>query len=366
MFEHLQRALNDLSRQQKLEFKISTDAKGYIDRECPNKACLFHFKVKPRTGSIDRATKLTCPMCGHRAPSDQWYTTKQIKEAEKLARRKIDGLVDRAMRQDANSFNRRQPSGGFLKISMQVKGSSNFSFFDMPIRASEAMELEIECDQCQTKFSVIGSAFFCPSCGHSSAIRVFEDALRKIAAKKDHIPEIRSAVSAASGRDQAEMVARSVIEGCLTDGVVAFQRFCEVLYQRLPATKKPPQNVFQRLDDGSQLWRDAVGAGYEEWVDSDQLNTVKLLFQRRHLLAHSDGFVDAKYIEKTNDQSYEAGQRIIVKAGDVDRLVGVLSVLAGKIRVAVSQHPSSGEDEGATKSDPIGSDEPGKQQADSA
>ena len=335
MFENLIKALDNLSKTDKLTFTIEPDEQGYIDHECPDDRCLFRFKVKPGTGLMDDTRPWTCPMCGHKAPASSFYTTDQIEEAQRLAVQRIEGVFDQAMRRDAEDFNRRQPRNGFLKMSMQVTGTRAFQRLDVPIGASEAMQLQIACDQCSAEYAVVGSAFFCPGCGHSSAARVFDDALRKIAAKRDHIPDVRAAITAAAGKDEAELVARSLMESCLTDGVVAFQRFCEVTYRRIPGQQDPPFNAFQRLVDGSKLWRVAVGQGYEDWIAPPDYVALKLLFQRRHLLAHSDGVVDQKYLSNTGDATYKEGQRIVVTAGDVELMLRVLSGLGAAIRAHV-------------------------------
>lgn len=333
MFKNLFKALDDLSKTDKLIFQIEADELGYIDHECPDERCLFRFKVRPDIGGMtEDSHPWTCPMCGHKAPVTSFYTTDQIAEAQRMAVGRIEGVIDHAIRRDAQDFNSRQPRNSFLKMSMKVTGTTAYQPLDLPISASEAMQLQILCEQCQAEYGVVGSAFFCPLCGHSSAARVFDDALRKIAAKRDHIPEIRAAITSATGKDQAELVARSLMESCLTDGVVAFQRLCEVTYRRIAGQKDLPFNVFQRLIDGSKLWHAAIGKGYENWISASDLEALKLLFQRRHLLAHSDGVVDPKYLANTGDISYKEGQRIVVTTGDVDLMLRVLADLGAAIR----------------------------------
>lgn len=52
---------------------------------------------------------------------------------------------------------------------------------------------------------------------------------------------------------------------------------------------------------------------------------LNIIFQKRHLLAHQEGIIDEKYIEKTGDTKYKVGQRIVVKQDDVNE--GVRLVL---------------------------------------
>lgn len=337
MFKNLRNTLDQLSKTTSVSVGISADEKSYFDKECPSESCLFRFKVKAEDWTkLEAGSRITCPMCGHGGAPDKWYTTEQIEKAKAKAVATLQGAINRAMRDDARGFNQRQPRNSFIKMSMKATGGERTSDIDVPIEAAEAMELEITCESCSTRFAVIGSAFFCPGCGHNSAERMFDDALRKIDVKVSNVDVVREAIERQAGKDAAAVTARSMLESCLPDGVVAFQKHCEALYAKLPGAKPAPFNAFQRLHDGSELWRMAVGHGYSDWISAGELRTLSIMFQRRHLLAHSEGIVDAKYLGNTGDAEYVAGQRIAVGPNDVRQMIDILAKLAKEIRVAVA------------------------------
>jgi hypothetical protein len=56
------------------------------------------------------------------------------------------------------------------------------------------------------------------------------------------------------------------------------------------------------------------------------------LFQRRHLLSHSEGLVDEKYLKRADDLTYKLGQRIVVKENDVNELLKLIRKIVVKIR----------------------------------
>jgi len=337
MFQNLRKALNQLSKTTSVSVGISADEKGYFDKECPSDSCLFPFKVKAEDWArLEGASQITCPMCGHAATPNKWFTTEQVEQAKAKAVASFQGAINGAMRDDATEFNQRQPRNSFIKMSMKVTGGERSSDIDVPIGAAEAMELEITCEACSTRFAVIGSAFFCPGCGHSSAERMFDDALRKIDVKVSNVDVVREAIERQAGKDAAAVAARSMLESCLPDGVVAFQKHCEALYAKVAGAKPAPFNAFQRLHDGSELWRAAVGRGYSDWVAPGELCTLSIMFQRRHLLAHAEGIVDAKYLANTGDPDYVAGQRIVVRPQDVREVIDILAKLAKEIRAAVA------------------------------
>ena len=99
---------------------------------------------------------------------------------------------------------------------------------------------------------------------------------------------IRDAIVAIGKKDEAELTCRSLIESCLQDGVTAFQRCCEGLYASKSPAAAPPMNAFQRLEQGSDRWKALIGVRYEDILSKDEFATIKTLFQKRHLLAHSD------------------------------------------------------------------------------
>ena len=328
MFENLQRELRALERLKQVTVPLATDEKGYLDKECPAEGCEFLFKVNEQDWiNICRDEEVWCPMCGHAEPAKHWYTKEQVEHAKREALKVVQGRINSAMRSDAYAFNCQQPKNAFISMSMNVSGG-HFSTFKVPAAAMEAMQLEIHCEACACRFAVIGSAYFCPACGHNSVHRMFNDSLRKISAKKDNVQLIRTAFLAQGLKDEAELACRSLIESCLLDGVTGFQKYLDGLYQATPNTPTPPFNAFQRLGQGSKLWKAAVGIAYEDVLDAAQLARLVLLFQKRHLLAHSDGIVDARYVKESGDSTYKEGQRISVASSEIDDLVAIIDKLA--------------------------------------
>ena len=57
-----------------------------------------------------------------------------------------------------------------------------------------------------------------------------------------------------------------------------------------------------------------------------------MLYQRRHLLAHSEGMVDDRYLQKSQDTAYKAGQRIVIKEKDVRVLMGYVRIIADNLK----------------------------------
>lgn len=323
MFEDLIKQLQELNGRS-ISISIQTDEKGYIDKQCPSKQCEFLFKVNEEDWSnLFRDEAVWCPMCRHEAPADQWFTTEQVAHSKSEALTVVKGEINNALRSGAQKFNRNQSRNGLISMSMEVRGGTQRTY-TLPAKAADIMQLEILCDNCSARFAVIGSAYFCPACGVNSVVRTYHDSLRKIGAKKNSEEIVRQALVDATGNDEAELTCRSLRETCLSDGVTAFQKYCEGLYEPFG---KAPFNAFQRIDEGSELWRSALGMGYESWVSAQELSSLKVLYQKRHLLAHNDGIVDQRYVEKSGDPIYKIGQRLVVSKGDIESLLSLLEKL---------------------------------------
>ena len=56
-------------------------------------------------------------------------------------------------------------------------------------------------------------------------------------------------------------------------------------------------NTFQNLDAGKKLWNGLFNESYADWLPEPQFNRLNTLFQRRHLLQHTEGIVDKKYLD---------------------------------------------------------------------
>lgn len=325
--------IKELENLKSISVPVEADQDGYIDKQCPSESCEFIFKVNEDDWSENfQDEAVYCPLCRHEAPSDKWFTTEQIEHAKSEAFEVVQGKVNKALNSGARKFNQSQPRKSFIKMSMKVTGPRHRTYA-IPAKAAQEMALKIECEACESKFSVIGSAYFCPCCGHNSVVQMFSDSLRKIRAKKEASEVLRASLESQLSKDEAELTCRSLIETCVIDAVVAFQKYCEGMYEPFGKTK---MNVFQRLDDGSKLWKDLLGEGYSDWLSDDEMNELKVLFNKRHLLSHNEGIVDQKYLDKSGDTNYINGQRVVISNNDINTAVDLIDKLATNIKLKVN------------------------------
>jgi len=328
MFEDLTKKLTDLKP---ISIPIEPDQKGYIDKQCPSEGCKFLFKVHAEDWANHfKDETVWCPMCRCEAPSTDWYTLAQIEHAKNQALNFLKGEIHNALVSGAEKFNRQQSKYNLVNITMSVRGGIVQTSI-IPAMAEEVMQLEVSCESCCSRYAVIGNAFFCPACGHNSVTKNYSDALKKIQVKRDSLEIIRRAMIESTGKDEAATMCRSLLESCILDGIVAFQKLCEGLYVDFGTS---PFNAFQRIDEGSELWRKAIGYSYVDWLGTEDLNALKVLYQKRHILAHNDGIVDVRYLLKSGDVSYTEGQRIVISNQDITNLLAYLDRLGNKLKSA--------------------------------
>lgn len=307
MFENLQKELRRLAASTQVSVPLESDEEGYIDKECPSEACLFQFKIfGDDWTSIVRDEEVFCPSCRHAAPAKSWYTTAQIEASKEYVRGTVINGLNGAMRADAQASKRRQKPGAFLSVTLNVKGGEDAIL--LPVAAAEPMRLRTACDDCACRYSYVGAAYFCPSCGKNSASHTFFQTLATIRTSAGLGEPLRGVL----GPDEADVMTRTLLEKAILDTVTSFQRLAEQLYEARTG-KVPRRNAFQNIDAGSALWEAELGISYAQLLEAGALTRLRIFYQQRHLLAHQQGMVDDDYVTRSGDATYQVGQRLLIR-----------------------------------------------------
>lgn len=318
MFDDLLRELRYLEDGVRVPIDIPLDDDGYMDRRCPSEACEADFKVPfDDWGDHVADERVYCPICRHEAEATEWNTPEQEEHIAQVGLQYVQGVVDRGLCAYARNFNRQFSAGrGFLKMSMSVRPSSTVII--IPSEAAGVMRQQFTCEACQCRYASVGAAFFCPACGHNSARSTFDQTMTTVEKTLDSLK-------------------RQILENTLGRLVGAFQRLSEALFDTLPNRSRfsPRRNVFQNLTQSSDLWEQAGKPRYEQLLQPREYDDLRRLFQQRHLIAHRDGIVDQDYVERSGDQTYQPGQRLVVREFAVRRLLELVSKLGTALRHCV-------------------------------
>lgn len=326
------RKLRQLERGVQVPIDLELDDNGYLDRVCPSDDCGTNFKVKFEDWrDIVRDEEVFCPLCRHDAESGEWNTPEQAEYIQQAATAYLQKELSQAFRSDARRFNRSQSRDSFVKMSMSYK--PDHIPVPVPANAAGIMTQEFTCDQCNCRYSSIGAAFFCPSCGHNSVLDTFANSVETVRKTLAAIPSIRAALIESADENVAEDSIRHICENGLVKIVSSFQRYAEACFHKLAnaGSFTVRRNLFQNLQESDTIWRDATGTGYTDLLDAKEYDTLALYFQQRHILSHLDGIVDQQYIERSNDRRFDVGQRLIVTDANVADLAAVIDKLAASL-----------------------------------
>jgi len=337
VFDELEHQLEPTGERTRLSLEFALDDDRYLDRICSSDGCGAHFKVH----YDDLEAKVSqdefhCPICGFVDEATEWNTVEQIDYMKAAAILEIQRQFGVAFEKSAKAFNRSQRSDGFITMSLSYKPSP--LPLALPPDASEVMRQQSTCEACGMRYASVGAAFFCPACGHNSAVSVFDASLETVRRTLSALPHLHATMVSVLGIDAAEDAARHIRENALVKLVSSFQRLAEALFDRLPNRSdfQPRHNVFQNLKESGDLWCAVTGAGYEDMLSEPELSTLERYFQQRHLLAHKDGIVDLQYVERSGDSTYLPGQRLVIRAVAVEELGVLVQRLAGELRSRAS------------------------------
>jgi uncharacterized Zn finger protein (UPF0148 family) len=328
VFDDVFRDLRDLERGVAIPIQLQLDEAGFLDRLCPNEQCGSEFKVLfDDWRDIVRDEAVFCPLCRQQAESGDWNTAEQDKQIQQEALSYVQGQLNASLSSAARSFNRSQPRGGLISMSMTYRPSSTPVV--VPAGASDVLRQTYQCEKCKCRFSSLGAAFFCPACGHNSAIATFRLSVDTVRKTLDALPGIRQSVTDAVDADTAENSVRHILENSLVKLVSSFQGFAEALFDTLPNRKQfaPRRNLFQNLRESDDLWRSAVGTGYADLLSPADYSALGVFFQQRHLLAHTNGIVDQDYLDRCGDTNYSLGQRLVIRTESVVTLSDLVEQL---------------------------------------
>lgn len=334
MFEGVLRELHTLEHGVQVPIDMELDDNGYFDRRCPSDECGVYFKVMfDDWQDIVRDEEVFCPLCRHDENSSEWNTPEQVEYIKNVVITYVQNRLDRALHVDAHRFNTRQNRDSFIHMKMSYRPNR---IYKIPMtKATEVMTQEFRCEKCNCRYSSIGAAFFCPSCGTNAVLVTFSNSLETVEKTVDSTSIIRQALVNSYDENMAEDSIRHICENGLVKIISSFERYAEACFNKLPNScqYKLHYNQFQRLMESDCLWKNATSTGYSDILNDKEYQTLNRYFQQRHLLAHRDGIVDQKYIDRANDHRFDVGQRLIVTEESVCELVAIVKTLSNGIAI---------------------------------
>lgn len=150
-----------------LTYKLSipTD-NGFWGREC--KKCEKYFKIY-----LDHIKdKMFCPYCGEMQENESMWTKDQNNAVDEITNQLTDSIIDNEL--DKMLTNLSSESKFFI-----YKPEMNTQISNPITHVEKAVDTEIECPTCETRFQVYGIFGFCPVCKEDN-ILIYEAHLQII------------------------------------------------------------------------------------------------------------------------------------------------------------------------------------------
>jgi hypothetical protein len=300
-------------------FSISlpTDEEGYIGRECPNVNCKGYFKIVNGTGLSD-VTDCHCPYCGHITDQSEFHTPDQIEYAKSVAMQKISDALLKDLKKKEFDIKPRGPFG--IGISMKVESKKTH-----PIHwyREKVLETHIQCENCTLKYAVFGVFAFCPDCGQHNSLQIL----------KMNLEVVGKMLNMAETADAALKI--RLVENALEDTISTFDGFgrelCRIHNKKSSDPAKAEKITFQNLEGARHNLTVLFGLDIAAGFTPDEWKEAVRGFQKRHLIAHKMGVVDAEYIQKTGDTQNTIGRKVNISENEIRKIVQFVGNLSRNI-----------------------------------
>jgi hypothetical protein len=292
----------------KMSIRIPRDNDGYMGRECP--ACQSHFKVTPGTGITTGTPLCHCPYCGKSGSSNAFFTKAQISYARSVALNKVTDAVLRDLKTMEFDI---KPKGGFgIGVSMKVEGRPH------PIRhyLEPKLETAVICDQCTLRYAIYGVFAYCPDCGQHNSLQILN--------KNLELADKQLVLAAGVEGELSGQLVSDVLENV----VAAFDGFGREICRLHPSKAKNPSQAecmsFQNLGGAQKSLHLLFGIDLASSLPASDWDFLCRSFQKRHVLAHSMGIVDEKYLSKTGDPHAKLGRKVSILPDEVSTMIDLV------------------------------------------
>ena len=294
---------------------IPADADGYSGKECPK--CERYFKVTDGTGLTGEGLKCHCPYCGHSDEPVEFATKEQIEYAKSVAIRQVIGAVHKDFKDLEFSF---KPRGLGIGLSLKVETGAL-----PPIHyyREKRLETEVICENCTLRYMIYGVFAFCPDCRTHNSHQILTKNLELAEKQVDLAPQVKA--------DLAEHLVADALENAISSFDGFGREACRVNAAKASDPAKAEKMSFQNPAGARTNIQQLFGKDFAQNIDAADWDFINRCAQKRHLLAHSMGVVDAHYVTKTGDNTAIEGRKVQITGDEVKRLTNCLRRLGQEL-----------------------------------
>ena len=315
-----------------LAIKPPATPSGRIYRMSPNKdAHPQHFvmgspfpnfeitaEARKRMKLEPRSKQTVCPYSGVVAP-DESFTHPDDRQA-------AHDMVKQAAVEDMRTA-----------VSDMLRGvasrSKSITYRPAPRRAKTRLTFhradllrDLVCDHCSRDYGVYAIGLFCPDCGAPNLRLHFE---------REHAL-VNAQVELAEAQDEGlEELSYRLLGNAHEDVLTAFEATLKTVYLFGIANRpggapavKPVANDFQNLERAEKRFKDLDFNPFDG-LGEDDLATLRLNIQKRHIIGHNLGVVDAKFAEHANEA--RIGETVHLVGDDIKRFAAICQAVIDRL-----------------------------------
>jgi hypothetical protein len=269
-----------------------------------NPAFVIRDEARPRMKLSPRSKQTICPYSGVIAPDDEFIHPDDVEAAYKAVEHAALADVESAIHDMFVGLERKFSSSKVMKITAGPRPSQK----PKPRFIRRDLLRELVCDHCGRDYGVYAIGLFCPDCGAPN--------LRLHFAREVQIVERQ--VALADAQDGQEELAYRLMGNAHEDVLTAFEATLKAVYQFAISglgpdvpQPKPIKNEFQSVGAAQRRFSE-LGLDPFAGLAVDEMETLKLNIQKRHIIGHNLGVMDEKFADFDED----------ARIGETVRLVG--------------------------------------------
>jgi hypothetical protein len=298
---------------------MPADDAGHIGRRCPSCRQLFRVHAGDYAALPDDQ-RLTCPYCGFSAGHSEFVTPQQVERALAAAagwaHQMAADKIGRALDDMVSNINQSSSSSAIFSVSASRGPRRPLMPSPLPMITEPAPIRERQCLRCRNRYAIFGQHISCPVCGPLAPKVIAEDALAAQTAILNALAQLE-----ATALDQLREIGAVEQTASSTLGVVvsSLEAYLKGTFNDLVTggdqLTAGGGNVFQRLDDVAELYRDHMGIDLAATLVADW-ERLRMLYGVRHLLTHNNGVVDDRHMKRFPNFPVAVGHRVTLSISD--------------------------------------------------
>jgi hypothetical protein len=260
--------------------------------------------ARARMKQEPRSKQTVCPYSGTVADDKEFTHPDDVKAALKVVEHAAFSDVEAEFARMFGALNRSQSRNSLVRIEAKVRQTPR----PTPRFSRNDLLRDLVCDHCGRDYGVFAIGLFCPDCGAPN--------LRLHFAREADL--VRRQVDLADAQTEANHeLAYRLLGNAHEDVLTAFEATLKTVYlygiaqQAADSVFKPVKNDFQNVEFAQRRFAElAIDPFY--CLNAEELATLKLNIQKRHIIGHNLGVMDEKFAEHAED----------ARLGETVRLVG--------------------------------------------